>query len=210
VSVLKSIPNPEPSRETVANVGPAVVKLSAAEIAQLARRQRARSLMRRLAMWVLLPTAISAVYLFAVAKNQFESIATTMVRGGSPAHIAMVHEFLMSRDVLAKLEASQHFSDHFKKRGDLIFGMSKLAGSETRYKVFRRFTSVGIDATTGVVTVSARAFDPKVARDAVQTMVNETSRFLAALEPSQPSPLVVIAQPSLPNRQAILVVRMEC
>lgn len=204
MSALKSISSTEPVRDTnVANLSPAPVKLSAAELAELARRQRARKLVRRLAIWVAAPTVIAAIYLCFLARNQYESVSTLVVRNGNGGHIVMLQEFMTSRDMLSKLEKAQHFAEHFKKQGDLIFGMSSLGGSETRYKVFRRFTSVSHDTATGVVTVTARAFDAKLAHDAVQLMVDEGSHFLASIDPAQTSsPVVVIARPSLPNESS--------
>ena len=204
MSVLKSIPSSESARDTnVANLSPAPAKLTAAEIAELARRQRARNLVRRLGIWVAGPTLTVAIYLCFFARNQYESVSTLVVRNGNGGHIVMLQEFMTSRDMLGKLEATQHFAEHFKKKGDMVFGMSRVGGSETRYKVFRRFTTVGHDATTGVITVTARAFDAKLAHDAVALMVHEGNNFLAALDPAQTaSPVVVVAKPSLPNESS--------
>lgn len=204
MTVLKSISSPEPMRDSnVANGTPAPAKLSAAEIAERARRQRARNLVRRLGMWVAAPTLLAAIYLCFIARNQYESVSTLVVRSGNGAHIVMLQEFMTSRDMLTKLESTQHFADHFKKKGDIVFGMSRLGGSETRYKLFRRFTTVSHDTTTGVVTVTARAFDAKLAHDAVQLMVDEGNAFLTTLDPAQQlSPVVVIAKPSQPNESS--------
>lgn len=200
MSALKSIPVAEPTTQ-VKSAEDTVA--SAAEVAREVRRQRARRLLRRLALWVLLPTLLSCVYFLALARDQYQSFATLMVRGGDASSAVMLKEYMQSRDVLAALEQREQFSEHYMKHGDAMFGLRDGAGSESRYDSFRRAVSVRHDPASGVMTLSVRAFSAQAAHDFARVIVQEGGKFLWSLE-GQPGTVRVIeiARPSRPTESS--------
>jgi capsular polysaccharide transport system permease protein len=151
--------------------------------------------------WVVVPTLLAALYLFAVARDQYQSVATLVVHGSAANTSAvMLREYLQSRDILARLEQRKKFSQHYAEHGDLVFGLADDAGSETRYAAFRRVVSVRHDASSGVVTLVVRAFSPVAAHDFAQAVVDEGERFMESVAgESGSTQLSQIARPSLAN-----------
>jgi capsule polysaccharide export protein KpsE/RkpR len=201
VSALKSIPTPEAGSEVKST---AEVGASAAEVAREVRRQRARRLVRRLTLWVALPTLLSCVYYYVLARDQYVSFATLIVRGeGAPGSAVMLREYLQSRDLLAVLEQREHFSQHYIEHGDPAFGLSARAGSETRYESFRRAVSVRHDPSSGVVQLAVKAFSPRAAHGFARVMVEEGGRFMWSLD-GQPGSARIseIARPSQPSESS--------
>jgi capsular polysaccharide transport system permease protein len=196
LSALKSIPAPEPISEAKRAEEPV---LSAADIAREVRRRRAGKLLRMVIGWVVVPTLLSAIYLYTVARDQYQSVATLIVHGNGASGV-MVREYMLSRDMLAKLEQRTHFSEHYAQHGDPLFGLSTEAGSETRYGAFRSSVVVRHDPSSGVITLVVRAFSPSVAHAFAKTMVDEATKFMGSLSgDAGAAQLTQVARPSQAN-----------
>jgi capsule polysaccharide export protein KpsE/RkpR len=196
LSALKSIQATESVSEPKPPAAPA--SASAADVAREVRRQRARRLLRQLALWVLAPTVASAIYFYGIARDQYESVTSFLVHGNSArTSLVMLGEFLQSRDALNALEQRTDFSGHYAEHGDLLFGLEQEAGSETRYKAFRRVVNVRHDAGSGMFSVRVRAFSPQAARTFAQAVVDEGRRFLTDLGgDAQSTKITQVTRPS--------------
>jgi capsular polysaccharide transport system permease protein len=152
--------------------------------AKALRRKRSRRLALRLALFVLLPSALATIYYVGVASPQFESHATFTVQsseqrpglgvGGLLAGLAegsggghdalVVRDYLLSRDMLARLDKERGFIAHYKSRGaDFISRLKADASFEQAYEYFGNKVTCDYDQVSGAVTVHVRAFSPEQA-----------------------------------------------
>jgi capsular polysaccharide transport system permease protein len=139
--------------------------------------------------WALvgLPTLIAGVYFFALASDLYMSQVKFIVRGptktptsaisamlaggtsGVSEDTFAVHEYLMSRDAVQRLDRENDLRSLFARpEGDMI---SRFPGFlfwrkdfEALYKAYSRFVSVEVDASTGVSTLEVKAYRPEDAQ----------------------------------------------
>jgi capsular polysaccharide transport system permease protein len=177
------------SRASLGEVTPLQVperpQVSAAKAnAKAVRRQRSRRLALRLGLYVLLPSALATTYYVGVASPQFESHATFTVQsseqrpglamdgllaglagGVGGGHDALiVRDYVLSRDMLARLDKERGFIAHYKSRGaDFISRLRANASFEEAYDYFGHKVTCDYDQVSGAVTVHVRAFSPEQA-----------------------------------------------
>jgi capsular polysaccharide transport system permease protein len=149
--------------------------------AQAVRRARSRRLAKHLGLFVLLPTAVTSSYYFGVASPQFESTAIFTVQsselrpslgvdgilaglatGGAAGHDALaVRDYIMSRDMLLRLDKEQAFISHYKNAsGDFFSRLPSDASFEKAYDYSGHKVSADYDQLSGAITVRIRAFSP--------------------------------------------------
>ncbi len=149
--------------------------------AKALRRQRSRRLAMRLGLYVLLPSAVATSYYAGWASPQFESYATFTVQsselrpslgmdgllaglaggGGGGRDALVVRDYVLSRDMLARLDKERGFIAHYKSRSaDFISRLSADASFEEAYAYFNHKVTCEYDQASGAVTVRVRAFSP--------------------------------------------------
>lgn len=152
--------------------------------AKALRRKRSRRLALRLGLYVLLPSALATFYYVSLASPQFESHATFTVQsseqrptlgvGGLLAGLAdgaggghdalVVRDYVLSRDMLARLDKEQGFIHHYKSRGaDFISRLRANATFEEAYDYFGHKVTCDHDQGSGAVTIHVRAFSAEQA-----------------------------------------------
>ncbi len=151
--------------------------------AQSLRRARSRRLLTRLLLFVLLPTALTTGYYVGIASPQFESVAIFTVQSselrsglamdgllagltsGGGGHDALaVRDYVLSRDMLARLDKAHQFISHYKdSRQDLLSRMAGDSSFEDAYEYFGRKVYADYDQLSGSVTVRVRAFSAEKA-----------------------------------------------
>jgi capsule polysaccharide export protein KpsE/RkpR len=194
-SPVKPVPASSVAEATTESAGReagAPPQLSAVELARAARHRKARRLLRNLAIWVGLPSLAGIVYFALLARDQYESYATLSV---PTAQAVVLREFMLSRDMLAALEAKAHFSEHYLDAHDPLAGLAAGAGSEDRYHGFSEKVDVRLEQS-GLLRLRVRAFGGAEAQIFAREMVAQTAAFWVAqqLEPS--GKVVVVSQPS--------------
>ncbi len=147
------------------------------------RRERRRSLQRKLLAWVGGPTLLAAAYFVGLASDQFESTAKFAVHssdrsapvglemfmgaggGGSSTHDTLsVRDYILSRDLLARLDAEHGFSAHYAKRElDLWARLAADADLEERFEFYLDRVEISHDTLSGNLTLRVRAFSPEAA-----------------------------------------------
>lgn len=177
------------SRASLGEVKPLQVperpQVSAAKAtAQALRRKRSRRLALRLGLYVLLPSALATTYYVGLASPQFESHATFTVQsseqrpslgvgsllaglaeGAGGGHDALVvRDYLLSRDMLARLNKERGFIAHYKNpSADFLSRLGADASFEDAYEYFGHKVTCDYDQVSGAVTVHVRAFNPETA-----------------------------------------------
>jgi capsule polysaccharide export protein KpsE/RkpR len=165
---------------------------SAVELARAARRRRAQRLLRNLALWVGLPTLAGIVYFSLLARDQYESFATLSV---PTAQAVVLREFMLSRDMLATLERTARFSEHYASAKDPFAGLAAGAGSEDRYRGFVDKVDVRLEQS-GLLRLRVRAFGGAEAQLFAREMVAQITAFWAAQQLDPVGKVVVVSQPS--------------
>jgi len=158
---------------------PAPLMPSAADVVRANRRKRSRNLLTKIAVFVVLPTAIAAVYYGFVASNRYESVSlfTINASDGRPALSAMdsiiglagaapatrdtlaVRDFVLSRDMLRDLDQAEGFIAHYKSmKADFWSRMAADASFEDAFEYYKDMVLVGFDSNSGVLTLKVRAY----------------------------------------------------
>jgi capsular polysaccharide transport system permease protein len=152
--------------------------------AQAVRKKRSRKLVRRLAMFVLLPTTVATAYYAGVASEQFESYSSFTVQSSElrPAlgmdgllatlgsvsgvgHDALVvRDYVTSRDMLARLNREHGFIGHYKDgQQDFFSRLRADASFEDAYEYFGSKVQADYDQVSGTITIRVRAFSAEKA-----------------------------------------------
>jgi capsular polysaccharide transport system permease protein len=174
---------------------------SAKAQAQAVRKQRSRRLAQRFAMFVVLPTALTGAYYGLVATPQYESYALFTVQSselrpmlgvegllagiatGSAGHDALsVRDYVLSRDMLGRLDRDHGFIGHYKQRdSDWVSRLRGDASFEEAYEYFGHKVYVDYDQTSGAVTLRVRAFSAKKAATFAQNILDYSEEMVNKL-----------------------------
>jgi capsular polysaccharide transport system permease protein len=184
----ESIPKPEPA-QAPAQAPAEVVALAPAEAARAAakkvRTARVRRLLFRLALFVVLPTALAALYYGVVASDQYESVSLFTIQSaearpsgavesiigiipgvGVSRDTLAVRDYILSHEMLARLEAKHAFSAHYKDPArDLVSRLASDAPREDVYEYYRDKVRVGFDSTSGVLRLTVLAYTSEKAHE---------------------------------------------
>ena len=160
-------------------------------------------LLKRFGTFVVLPTALIAFYLFAIATDQWIAEAQFAVRGNvepmeevalgeftgliqkhNSQDSFIVRDYIQSRPMVSAVETSLHVSKMFAHEDADLWARydgSPLVEELVRY--WRRHVQVRIEALSGIITLQVRAFTPEdalaISRDVIarsETLVNDISR----------------------------------
>jgi capsular polysaccharide transport system permease protein len=165
------------------------------------RKARSRRLAKRLTLYVVLPTALATAYYAGLASEQFESYSLFTVQssemrpalavdgllaglaGGGPSHDALaVRDYVLSRDMLAKLDKEHGFIAHYKNsRNDWFSRLASDASFEDAYEYFAHKVYADFDQTSGSVTIRVRAFDAKTAAKLAKSILQYSEEMVNKL-----------------------------
>ena len=162
-----------------------------------------RALIWRFAAFVLLPTAVVALYLFVFASDQYIAEARFAVRGnvepmediGLGEYSSMIHrhnsqdsyivrDFIRSRTLVEEMEQKRQISQIFSRsEADFWARFDPKEPVEELTKYWRRHVEANIDPISGVTQLTVRAFTAQdaltLARDIIaraETLINEINK----------------------------------
>lgn len=187
VTVAPVPPVQEVGKEAAAAaLGPiaAAERGAATDTVRRMRRRRAASLIRRIALFVVLPTLLGAAYFAFIASARYESVSmftvdSSDVRSASPmesliglagASTAMrdtlaVRDFVLSREMLIDLDQTEHFIAHYKDaRHDFWSRLRSDASFEKAYEHYQKVVVMSIDPSSSVLTLRVRAYSAERAQ----------------------------------------------
>lgn len=159
--------------------------------ARAVRRQRSRRLALRLTLFVALPTLLAAIYYGLIASPQFESHAVFtvqssemrpslgvegllagMVSGGGGHDALAVRDYVLSRDMLARLDKEHGCIAHYKNPSeDLLSRLRESASFEDAYEYFGHKVSADYEQSTGSISLRVRAFSSDKAVELSRTIL---------------------------------------
>lgn len=175
---------------------------SAKAQAEAVRRARTRRLIKRLIAFVLVPTTLGAVYFSSIASDQFESYSIFTVQssemrptlgvegilagiatGSTGGHDALaVRDYVLSRDMLARLDREHGFIAHFKDRQrDVLSRLSASASFEDAYEYFGHKVYADYDQTSGAVTLRVRAFSADKSSELARSILTYSEEMVNKL-----------------------------
>lgn len=160
-------------------------------------------LARNVGLFVLLPTAVVAIYMYVFASDQYTAQAQFAVRGNvEPMEHAslgqftsliqkhnsqdgyIVRDYIQSQAMVEELEKSIHISRMYSRpEADFWARFDPSDPIERLTKYWRKQTSAEIDAISGVIRLNVRAFTPEdaltISREVVaraEVLINEISK----------------------------------
>ena len=185
--------------------------------AEAVRRARSRRLAWRIALLVLLPTALTAVYYGLLATAQYESYSLFTVQssetrpslgvegllagitGAGAGHDALtVRDYVLSRDMLARLDKEQQFISHYKAtRSDWLSRLGASSSFEDAYEYYGSKVYADYDQTTGAVTLRVRAFSADKAMAISQSILASSEEMVNKLSERQRRDRIASAEADL-------------
>ncbi|MEL6475826.1 MAG: hypothetical protein AAFR17_00750 [Pseudomonadota bacterium] len=170
------------------------------------RRRKGGNLLLRLAAFVLVPTLVVAWFLweratpFYVSNSVFRVLSADNPSGqggglfsgmfgggaGNSQDAVAVEKFILSRDVLRRLEAEHGFISHYKNSDlDYFHRLKSDTTFEDAFDLYAKMVNVSFDPTEGVLQMAVRASTPEDAQrfgkaiiDYSEEMVDQLSNRL--------------------------------
>jgi capsular polysaccharide transport system permease protein len=147
----------------------------------------------------IIATLLSAVYWLAIASDRYVSEAHVIIQhtdisggqavdfssllsgtsGTSRADQLLLRDYLLSVDMLKKLDATLNLRAHYSdKRYDKLSRMSGQPSIENLHKHYLSRVDIHYDDYEGVLVIKADAYEPKMAHAIVVILVSEGERYM--------------------------------
>ncbi len=188
------------------------------------RKLRARRLIRRLGLGVVLPTVLAGIYYSFLVTPQYESLSSFTVQaadgpsapqlelifasvpGNAGRDAQLVQEHALSRDMLEHLVDEHGFLDHYGD--DSIDYLSRLdadAGTEAIHDYYLEHVEVDYDNTSGLLRLTVRAFDTESARRFSQAILDKSEEMVNELSARARDDRISLARTELERAEERLV-----
>lgn len=175
---------------------PATVEIKpAADIAF--RRPRHIGLLLAFGALVVLPTVLSAFYLFAIAHDQFHSTVgfsvqkkdsaspveflggITSLSGSATSDADILYEYIRSQEMVETVDAMLDLRSIYNKpEFDPVFTFDPDKSIEDLVNYWQRVVRVYYDSGTGLIELKVLAFTPQDATQVTQAIFEESSRMI--------------------------------
>lgn len=187
------------------------------------RRLRARRLVRRLGLGVVLPTILATLYYGVLVTPKFESVSAFTVQsadapaapqlelifasvpGNAGRDAQLVREHALSRDMLDHLIENHGFIEHYAD-GDIDF-VSRLdpsTGSEEIHDYYLEHFEVEYDSAAGLLKLRVLAFDADSAQRFSQAILDKSEAMVNDLSARARSDRTSLAQDELDRAETRL------
>lgn len=149
------------------------------------------------AMLIWMPGAFTAWYLWTHAADQYESTAGFAIRtentptpfdflgafgagsSSSSKDMDILNEFIGSQELVGRLDARLDLGAIFSKpQGDPLMTYDTSGTIEDLVKFWRRMVRVDYDNSTGLMTLTVYAFDPRDAQRIAEAVLEESSKTI--------------------------------
>lgn len=223
----KAVPAPKPvvvMPVPAAKPAPSPVAPARTGVVERLRKRQARQLVVRLALFVLLPTLLAAGYYGGLASDQYESFSHVTVHSselrpslgiesllgitGAPAtrDTLVVRDYVLSRDMLARLERDHGFIEHFRQPGaDVLTRLPADATFEEAYEYYESKVRVDFDSTSGTLTVRVRALSPEKAQELGKAVIRYSEEMVNQLSQREREDQIRFAQADVDKSEKRLV-----
>ncbi len=176
----------------VGELAPIIIRPAAA--AARPRRRHWMLLFSFIAL-VVVPGALVAAYLWAVAVDQYSSVVGFSVRsedttptpdllgqlgqlsGASSKDTDILYEFIQSQEMVdrinANLDLARIYSGNMQQ--DPVFSYDPAGSIEDLVEYWERMVKIAYDPNTGLMEITARAFTPQDAQNIAQAILDEST-----------------------------------
>ncbi|OLS46548.1 hypothetical protein BV509_02110 [Rhodovulum sulfidophilum] len=150
-----------------------------------------------LAVVVVLPTVVAALYLWLIAADQYHSDSAfsvrsedysnplealsvfTQVGSSSGSDSQILYDFIRSQPLMQQVDADLDLRALFGKQpSDLVFSLERDASREDMLDYWQRMVKVAVDPLTGVLSLQVRAFAPEDAEAIAQSILAQSGRMV--------------------------------
>ncbi|MGI1662670.1 sugar transporter [Palleronia sp. KMU-117] len=151
-------------------------------------------------LFVVLPFLVSAVYLYAVARDQYASTVGFSVRtedfasglellggvaeisGGTSSDADILYEYIQSQELVQTLDQRLDLRGLYgKATGDPVFAFPEGGSIEDLVNHWSRMTHIAYDSSTGLIEVRALAFTAEDAQAIASAVLEESSTLVNEL-----------------------------
>jgi capsular polysaccharide transport system permease protein len=198
---------------------------SAKAQAQALRKERSRRLLRRMGVYVVLPTALAIAYFGAIASAQYESYSLFSIQssesrpvgpmdgllagisgGGGRSDALTVRDYVLSRDMLARLDKEHGFIKHYQDPAqDWYSRLSAQATFEKAYEYFGGKVFADYDQASGTVTVHVRSFSPEKSQLFARSILAYSEEMVNKLSDRERHDRIAHAEDDVKNAEARLL-----
>ncbi|MTH79700.1 hypothetical protein [Paracoccus aestuariivivens] len=146
---------------------------------------------------VLLPAVVVASYMFLIARDQYVSEVSFVVRddetpnmgllagiglssvGNATTDAKMLYEYLRSPTFVAETDRQIGLRGMFARtESDPVFSLGRDATQEDLVAFWRRMVTISVDSATGMIGIEAQAFSPADARRITQEIHDAAGRLV--------------------------------
>ncbi len=164
------------------------------------RRRKGLGVLARLMIFVILPTCFIAWFFWTKASDLYRSEAVFVVQsaeiggtstsgggmlaafGGGTTDAIAVQNFILSRDVLRKLDEDLGLIAHFRdEKLDWWHRLTDDQSFEAAYEHYQRFVEVSFDPTEGVLELATVAADPDYAQRVAEAIISYAEEMVDGL-----------------------------
>ena len=186
---------------------------------------------------VLIPVLVIVFYLFAFAKDRYESSSTLLVKQVADTPVAdtagigallgvpntsredsqILKEYIGSRDMIEQLDQTLNLRQEFSSVRDPIFALSEDASVEDLVEYFNKMIKVELDEQTMMLHVHAQGFSPEFSLKLNQEVLKQSDQFINEISQTIAQEQQVFAQKQYAEataqldeaRQAVLAYQNE-
>jgi len=158
----------------------------------------------KLFLWiVVIPTLLAAIYYgliasdiyisetrFAVRSSEQNSIPTGSILSSvipgvsesSDEDASIVRDYILSLDMLKKLDKQLDLRDHYtSSKVDFFSRLDADASQEQFLEYYRQMIGVSVDSSSQIITLQVKSFEPQVAKQMAQIIINQSEKLVNAL-----------------------------
>jgi capsular polysaccharide transport system permease protein len=216
---------PAPTIKPVPPVGPAPAAVKPALAVERPRRMRPRhmALVVSFVALVLLPTAVSAWYLWFKAADQYASLVSFSVRqeqtpsamsllgsisgisGSSSSDTDIIYDYITSQQLVAEIDADLNVSERWSPaNGDFIYGYDADGTIEDLTDYWQGMVKVYYDSVTRLIEVRVLAFDPVDAQLISQRIFEKSTELVNRLNDISRADALIYAREELEQTEVRL------
>ncbi|OAN71204.1 hypothetical protein A8B83_12130 [Rhodobacteraceae bacterium EhC02] len=165
-------------------------------------RRRHRGLFLSIALVILLPLALIALYLFGMARDQYASLTGFTIRqeetssasdlmgglahvfgGGAPGNSDLLFEYVQSQEIVERIDARFDLMGHYTADwpADPVYSLWPTATIEDLVWFWGRMVNVTYDKSSGLMLAEVRARDPQSAQTIARMIVEESEVMINRL-----------------------------
>ncbi len=181
-------------------------------------RRRHWGLMASFVLLVIAPFAAVAYYLMEVAVPQYASTTGFTVRqsesgaggamldglaaftsGSGQSDTDILFEYILSQELVRRIDARLGLMAHYSEPHDRdpVFALSPEASIEGVVEYWQRIVRVSYGQSSGLIELRVRAFEPEMARDIAQAIIDESQLLVNELNGAARADLIRFAQADL-------------